>query len=296
MVTKDLDYFKFQLADPKTSIAESINWRHLHLSDGSIKTIKWDNLTWHVWLTTGAIENCQLLALLFLLQYSHHPLLLFCSSLENYVLGWKTGLKNAWDAHLHITAMAPRAPFSCWSAGFQVRQRVIGDKTTDNAEGHCTEDFEFPRRQAPLGPGRDPPWGWKSQMIPSHCAPPFLPRHKRQRWLTPQTALESLTTIFNFKQATHKSWSLLLQTQPLGNHCLADINSLVTVKLPLKNATYFTPCPLTLQSRAWATWSKSRSGPALIPKLSISANSMRNVRPEVRIGRGEGQEELLISY
>lgn len=203
--------------------------------------------------------------------------------------------KNARDDHLHITTIVPWAPFSCWNAGFQVRQRVVGDKTTDNAEGHCTEGFEFPGRQAPLGPGRDLPWGRKSQMIPSRCAPPFSPRHKRRRWLTPQTALESLTTIFNFKQATHKSWSLLLQTQPLGNHCLADINSLVTVKLPLKNATYFTPCPLTFQSRAWATWSKSRSASALIPKLSISANSMRNLRPEVRTVRGKSKNYLYLT-
>lgn len=28
------------------------------------------------------------------------------------------------------------------------------------------------------GPGRDLPWGWKSQMIPSRLAPPFSPDTK----------------------------------------------------------------------------------------------------------------------
>lgn len=172
-------------------------------------------------------------------------------------------------------------PFSCWIAGFQVKYRVLR--------------LWIPWEMGSAGPWQRPALGMEVTDASQPLCSPILTRHKRQRWLTPQTALESLTTIFNFKQATHKSWSLLLQTQPLGNHCLADINSLVTVKLPLKNATYFTPSPLTFQSRAWATWSKSRSGPALIPKLSINAKSMRNLRPEVRRERGEGQE-VLISY
>lgn len=34
---------------------------------------------------------------------------------------------------------------------------VVGDEA---AELHCAESFEFPRRWAQLGPGRDLPWGW----------------------------------------------------------------------------------------------------------------------------------------
>lgn len=215
--------------------------------------------------------------------------LLLChptTSLEDNILGWKnrTFDENARDAHLHITTRALRCELLSL-AGMQ------GSRWS-------TESVRLwiPWEMGSAGRWQRPALGMEVTDDSQPLCSPILTRHKRQRWLTPQTALESLTTIFNFKQATHKSWSLLLQTQPLGNHCLADINSLVTVKLPLKNATYFTPCPLTFQSRAWATWSKSRSGSALIPKLSINAKSMRNLRPEVRRVRGEGQELLTFYY
>lgn len=161
-----------------------------------------------------------------------------------------------------------------------------------DAELHCTGSFEFPGRWAQWGPGRDPPWGWQSHNYSQLLCFTFSPQHKREGWVTPQTTLESLTTIFNFKQATHKSWRLLLQTQPLGNHCLADINPPVTVK-PLGKCNFFIPSPLTFQSRAWTTWSKPRSGLALIPGLSISGNSMGNYSPAVRAGVGEGQFEII---
>lgn len=200
----------------------------------------------------------------------------------------------SWDGKLDLWWKCQRCSFAhnnrvavMWASFLSLDCRVPGEVQSLKALNSLGDGLSRPRQRPALGMEVTD----DSQLLCSL----ILTRYKRERWLTPQTALESLTTIFNFKQATHKSWSLLLQTQPLGNHCLADINSLVAVKLPLKNATYFTPSPLTFQSRAWATWSKSRSGPALIPKLSISAKSVRNLRPEVRRVSGEGQE-LFISY
>lgn len=152
--------------------------------------------------------------------------------------------------------------------------------------------FEFPGRQAQLGPGRDLPWGQQSRNHSQPLCFTFLPQHKREGWVTPQTTWESLTTIFNFKQATHKSWRLLLQTQPLGNHCLADINSPVTVKLLLKMQLFYSK-PFNISIWGWAMGSTSRSGPALIPKLSMGGNSTGNVGPAVRVGEGEGQFEII---
>lgn len=181
--------------------------------------------------------------------------------------------------------MRDRLPCKAHSSGHELLtltgvesscKRVVGDQT--DAEPCCAESFEFPGRWAQLGPGGDPPWGWQTQNYSQPLCFSSSLQHKREGWVTPQTTLESLTTISNIKQATHKSWRLLLQTQPLGNHCLPDINSPVTVKLLLKMQVFFffIPSPLTFQSRAWVTWSKSRSDLTLIPKLSISVNSTRN--------------------
>lgn len=125
-------------------------------------------------------------------------------------------------------------------AGVRVPVRELwATRLQMDAELPCTESFEFPGRWAQLGPGRDLPWGWQSQNYSQLLCFTSSPQHKRKGWVTPQTTLQSLTTIFNFKQATHKSWRLLLQTQPLGNHCLADINSPVTVKPLLKMQLFY---------------------------------------------------------
>lgn len=155
-------------------------------------------------------------------------------------------LKNEWDLRrqiVHWIKMLEMCIRMAHSWGHKTlplpgvessHEGAVRGKAAVDAQLLCMESSQFPGTWAQLGPGRDLPWGWQSQNYSQLLCFTSSPQHKREGWVTPQTTLESLTTIFNFKQATHESWRLLLQTQPLGNHCLADINSPVTAKLLLR--------------------------------------------------------------
>lgn len=194
IMTNDSDGFKFQLVGSKTSIAELINWRCLHLSDGAIKAIKCDNLMRRVWAVTGAKENVRCW-----LCYCCHPITVpvmitqpcdlsgeWCPRMENWSFD-----KRARDTHLHITTTVLCTPFSCWDAGLAVQQRVVGIRQLIMLRGYCREDFESPRRQLHRALAETRLGGRSHRWFPAALLPHSRPTQKTEMTDTSNSSGES---------------------------------------------------------------------------------------------------------
>lgn len=194
MSTNDLDDFKFHLADSKTSIAESINWRCLHLSDGAIKTIKCDHLMLRVWAITGAKENvrcwlchcCHSITVPVMITRPCHLSGEWCPRMKNWTFD-----KHARDMHLHITTTVPCTPFSCWDAGLAVQWRVVGIRQQLMQRGTAEKTLN-PLGDSSIGPWQRPAWGVEvTDDSQPPCSPILAPTQKREMTDTSNSSGES---------------------------------------------------------------------------------------------------------